>query len=909
MNERTPVVRIRAMRLLSCLAFAVALAACGSSESGSASGSPDTGTSDTGAEDTGAEDTGATDSGSDADADAGDDATEDTGAEDTGGEDASEDAVAPECTTDADCDDGVACTVDTCAPDTETCTRTADDAACDDGAFCNGAEVCDATLGCVDGDAPACDDGLACTVDTCDEDADACANAPDDAACDDGVYCDGVEVCDTTLGCVSGDPVVCDDGFDCTIDVCDEAGQTCRTLSDDAACDDGTFCNGAEVCDADAGCVAGEAPTCEDAFDCTTGSCDAELDRCVLDLDHDACADTSFCNGLELCDPTRGCVAGPPVNCDDGDACTDDLCDEDAGRCLWTIVDADGDGVADEACGGSDCDDDRPTTYPGADELCDAADQDCDGLEDEGVLNTCGTCDPDCNEVAIGESAVDFAMGDALHLRWSDDDGGLVVGDPDDAPSFLWLPNTAESTMSRWDARRQVELARYRVGLPVGECPGTCCWTNGCNMPSRVSVDWRGDAYIASRGFAMQGTVTRVFADADDCADGNGNGAIDTAFDATALDWDADECIDWTAPVGPVNAVLRAMAIDRGDAARPEGYVWVGGYNTQMFYKLDPRTGETLATVDVSPINPYGAVVTDDGRLWYGGLSNAAIGWFDTTADAPTATRLPFPAMRGGCTQAYGLTADSDGRIWTTGWGCQDVLGYDPATDAWTRASGFGTLVGRGIAVTDDGDVWFGLGGDSQASLARFPASAFVPDGSIPAGAIDTISIPAGHQGPSGVGIDRDGFIWLGHHVTSQLVRIDPDSLRTVSMGGPNRVYTYSDFTGSVRRSVLQIGFYERTVDSACDAPTWTTLDVDAAVPDGARLAIYVRSADDTEGIAADAHVLAFEAGDDATVDLATLLGADTTGRLLAITVQVETADGESSPVVHGLRARWTCAD
>jgi hypothetical protein len=68
--------------------------------------------------------------------------------------------------------------------------------------FCNGAEICDSATGtCQAGNPPDCDDGVVCTVDTCDEVNDICVNTPDDSACDDGDVCNGIETCDlVTMG-------------------------------------------------------------------------------------------------------------------------------------------------------------------------------------------------------------------------------------------------------------------------------------------------------------------------------------------------------------------------------------------------------------------------------------------------------------------------------------------------------------------------------------------------------------------------------------------------------------------------------------------------------------------------------------------------------------------------------------
>lgn len=89
-------------------------------------------------------------------------------------------------------------------------------AECDDGNPCNGAEDCFAGQ-CVPGVPLNCDDGVACTVDSCDPQT-GCASTPNDQLCaSDGVFCNGAEYCDSGSGCQSaGDPCTggtwCDEG-------------------------------------------------------------------------------------------------------------------------------------------------------------------------------------------------------------------------------------------------------------------------------------------------------------------------------------------------------------------------------------------------------------------------------------------------------------------------------------------------------------------------------------------------------------------------------------------------------------------------------------------------------------------------------------------------------------------------
>ena len=111
-----------------------------------------------------------------------------------------------------------------------------------------------------------CDDGIACTYDSCDQAVGRCLNIPDSSQCQDGIYCDGQEVCVPGHGCEPGPVVACDNGNTCETAVCVEATKSCqyspRDLDGDGdpdrACPPGHDCNDldpdvsslhAEVCD------------------------------------------------------------------------------------------------------------------------------------------------------------------------------------------------------------------------------------------------------------------------------------------------------------------------------------------------------------------------------------------------------------------------------------------------------------------------------------------------------------------------------------------------------------------------------------------------------------------------------------------------------------------------------------
>jgi hypothetical protein len=135
---------------------------------------------------------------------------------------------------DSRCSDNDVCNgVETCDPSTG-CTNP-DDLVCNNGQFCDGEETCDAIAGCQDGADPLVDDGIACTDDSCDETTDKVVHTPVDSRCSDNDVCNGVETCDPDTGCQDGTPVNCDDGIACTADSCaaGECGHTPILVAED----------------------------------------------------------------------------------------------------------------------------------------------------------------------------------------------------------------------------------------------------------------------------------------------------------------------------------------------------------------------------------------------------------------------------------------------------------------------------------------------------------------------------------------------------------------------------------------------------------------------------------------------------------------------------------------------------
>ena len=288
------------------------------------------------------------------------------------------------CTGGLSCDDGDSCTADSCDP-VLGCQHTTlpDGSYCDDHDLQTCGDRCQAGA-CVP---RGCNDGDACTYDSCNTSTGQCQNI---RGCDYG-GCTG-SVCVPGVGCVQAS---CDDHNACTNDTCSSVGAAGTCLHTPRTCHDGNPCT-ADFCDNAIGCVFAPMSNypCDDQNACTAG------DVCVNGVCTAGrpvtCNDGNVCT-TNTCSPTAGCSATPnTLSCDDGSNCTQgDLCSQ--GACVGTsscaCVDSDGDGFADcrvhgcnpagVTCG--DCDDTNAAIHPGAAEVCNGRDDNCDGRVDEGT--------------------------------------------------------------------------------------------------------------------------------------------------------------------------------------------------------------------------------------------------------------------------------------------------------------------------------------------------------------------------------------------------------------------------------------------------------------------------------------------------------------------------------------------
>ncbi len=166
------------------------------------------------------------------------------------------------------CDDENPCTDDSCDP-VAGCLFVANEAICDDGIECTVGDHCSNSV-CVYDELASCEDENPCTDNLCDP-ANGCVTTVNDALCDDSDVCTVGDHC--SLGdCVFDDEVLCNDFNSCTDDSCDPV-EGCVFTINEGPCDDFDACTVGESCNAGI-CGGGDPLVCNDEDDCTVDSCD-----------------------------------------------------------------------------------------------------------------------------------------------------------------------------------------------------------------------------------------------------------------------------------------------------------------------------------------------------------------------------------------------------------------------------------------------------------------------------------------------------------------------------------------------------------------------------------------------------------------------------------------------------------
>jgi hypothetical protein len=544
-----------------------------------------------------------------------------------------------------------------------------------------------------------CDDSDPCTADTCDTEWGACEHEAVDADAD-------------------GFPAAEVGGTTCEGTDCDDSDENVYPDSDARDCDGGDFnCNGiADTDDDDDGyvndaCTGGD--DCDDddatAFPGSTAVDCSTLDHdCNGNADEDNDGDT-YTSGMT----GRDCSG---TDCDDEDAtvypgATEAPCDGKDTNCDGTMdgtEDADNDGFANATCAASgaevDCDDSNDEVYPGAPELCDGIDNDCDGswadggADDDGdtVLDeTCGGTDCDDTDATVYGGATEICV-DGI-----DQDCDTLVDGP------IWL---SSSTRVSGNA-----IATYTSSIAWGGSQWGIAWEDNRLLDFEIYF-----ARVDPAGTVL-GSEVRITDVAADCQ----TPSMAWTGSEFALTWrdGRDGAMDvYFARIAPDGAIVAAdvrLSPGTGDWASQPDILWNGSELAIAWH--DDRDGGDYE-VYFARYQPDGTRIGSDMRVTN---SPSAYSWYPAIAWSGSNYGVFFRDRRLGNHDAYFARLDSTGtKIGTesrisvdSGWahdpdivwaGSNWGLSWEDDRNSWqwevyfARLQPDGTMIGSEVRITND---------------------------------------------------------------------------------------------------------------------------------------------------------------------------------------------------------------
>ena len=526
------------------------------------------------------------------------------------------------------CDDDNVCTDDLCDPATG-CVYSFNFGACDDGNGCTTNDMCSA--GVCDGTTPACDDGNPCTLDQCVPGTAACVNTPDNLLpCSDGNACTGGDHC-ASGACVPGPDDGCDDGNDCTVDLC-KAG-VCKVLPlEDHPCEDGEICTVNDTCQL-AVCLPGQLDPCDDDNPCTQDSCQMGQ-GCVHELLVDEpCDDGDVCTQGEVCDASSACVPLTTTDCDDDNPCTVDNCHPE-NACVYAIK-------------GGACDDGNPCT---AGDFCQVGE--CKGQPatcNDNDACTHDSCDEvlGCQFVSIAESCVDDelctddscepASGCVFTHNTLECDDGLLCTDSDVCTDGVCVGTDVVCEDAGACTQSSCDAEEGCVSVVVADSPcddgdpctgvGACDDEGACQQGEVLSVDDGVDCTLDA--CTLEGGLTHT-PDDDACDIGRvcdpASGCVladGTLLLLTKIAWSEGVGITWVAihNAGDLPVDLRGLSIQGGATVAP----------------LLAASGEPDASVIIAPATTVAAMAAPAS------LPDASTAGFTMVFGAPGSAPVLLP--------------------------------------------------------------------------------------------------------------------------------------------------------------------------------------------------------------------------------------------------------------------------
>lgn len=459
----------------------------------------------------------------------------------------------------------------------------------------------------------------------------------------------------------------------------------------------------------------------------------------------------------------------------------------------------------------------RGEVLPGF-ERCNAVDDDCDGVADEGVTSPCGGCNDACSGGVWGGASEPFEADEGVSLTAR---GELTLAFTEIESSTVWVPNTGEASVSKVDADSATEVARYRVAGAT---------------PERVAVDYLGDAWVLSPALQGRAALTKIVADPARCGAGRTSSGA-----RQILPLGSDACVVQQLSVGAQDELLRTLVIDGTEAPDREfgGHLWLGAQRGQRLLMVSADDGSVLREVAVPGLAPFDAVFDAWGTLWL--VDRAGLlGRVELAAEPATVEIIEAPLR---CFEFDSIASDAQGVLTLTGAGCESVVTYDPRVKRFAEVKTPGVLDARGVAVLGV-DSWVVHTAGRVSRVARDPLAIVetfelatrvatpIESLAVGADAAQRVWVVSSGGGEAGAGL-LTGFDTLTGEVAAQL-----------SVGSLPR--PHGDITGSRRLGVFVPEAVVQHVFEGCstEGTGWGPLHVAWTAGEGGSTEVEVRHAE-----------------------------------------------------------------